>query len=33
MREIVNAICYILGGGVTWRLLPADFPPWRSVYR
>lgn len=33
MREIVNAICYILRGGVTWRLLPAEFPPWRTVYR
>ncbi len=33
MREIVNAICYILRGGVTWRLLPAGFPPWRTVYR
>ena len=33
MREIVDAICYTLRGGVTWRLLPADFPPWRTVYR
>ncbi len=33
MREIVDTICYILRGGVTWRLLPADFPPWRTVYR
>ena len=33
MREIVNAICYILRGGVTWRLLPAGFPPWCTVYR
>ena len=33
MREIVNAICYILRGGVTWRLLPAGIPPWRTVYR
>lgn len=33
MREIVNAIGYILRGGVTWRLLPAGFPPWRTIYR
>ena len=33
MREIVNAICYILRGGVAWRLLPTSFPPWRTVYR
>ncbi len=33
MREVVNAMCYILRGGVTWRLLPVGFPPWRTVYR
>lgn len=33
MREIINAICYVLRGGVTWRMLPKDFPPWRTVYR
>lgn len=33
MREIVNAISYILRGGVAWRLLPTGFPPWRTVYR
>ena len=33
MREIVNAIFYVLRGGVAWRLLPSDFPPWSTVYR
>jgi transposase len=33
MREIVNAIFYVLRGGIAWRLLPLDFPPWSSVYR
>lgn len=33
MREIVNAIFYVLRGGITWRLLPKDFPPWQTVYR
>jgi len=33
MREIVNAICYILCGGVAWRFLPVEFLPWRAVYR
>ena len=33
MREIVNAIFYVLRGGVAWRLLPKDFPPWQTVYR
>jgi transposase len=33
MREIVNAIFYVLRGGIVWRLLPSDFPPWATVYR
>jgi transposase len=32
-REIVNAIFYVLRSGCPWRLLPSDFPPWRTVYR
>jgi putative transposase len=31
-REIVNAILYVLRAGCAWRLLPADFPPWSTVY-
>ena len=33
LREIVNAIFYVLRGGIAWRLLPSDFPPWQTVYR
>ena len=33
MREIVNAICYVLRGGIAWRLVPNSFPPWGTVYR
>lgn len=33
MREIVNAIFYIMRGGVAWRLLPSDLPPKSTVYR
>lgn len=33
MREILNAIFYVLRGGIAWRLLPKDFPPWQTVYR
>ena len=29
MREIVNAIFYVLRGGIGWRLLPDSFPPGR----
>ena len=32
MREVVNAIFYILRGGCQWRLLPTDFPPHQTVY-
>jgi len=30
--EILNAILYVVRGGVAWRLLPHDFPPWATVY-
>ena len=33
MREIVNAIFYVLRGGIAWGLLPKDFPPWPIIYR
>jgi len=33
LREIVNAIFYVLRGGVAWRLLPRDLPPRTPVYR
>jgi putative transposase len=33
LREIVDAIFYVLRGGITWRLLPSDFPPWQTAYR
>lgn len=32
MREILNAIFYILRSGCAWRLLPHDFPAWQTVY-
>ena len=32
LREIVNAIFYILRTGCAWRLLPHDFPAWQTVY-
>ena len=32
MREVVNAILYVLRNGVVWRALPHDFPPWSTVY-
>jgi putative transposase len=32
LREIVNALFYHTREGCTWRALPHDFPPWRTVY-
>jgi putative transposase len=31
-REILDAVFYVLKSGCAWRLLPHDFPPWKSVY-
>jgi len=31
MREVMNAILYIAGGGGQWRALPKDFPPTSTV--
>ncbi len=32
IREILDAIFYVLRSGCAWRLLPNDFPPWKTVY-
>jgi hypothetical protein len=32
LREILNAIFYVLKSGCQWRLLPHDFPRWPTVY-
>jgi transposase len=31
-RSIVDAIFYLVDNGTKWRSLPADFPPWSTVY-
>jgi transposase len=31
-RPILEAILYVVKGGVTWRMLPSDFPAWQTVY-
>jgi transposase len=31
-RDIVDAIRYLVKEGVQWRAMPADFPPWSTVY-
>ncbi len=31
-RTIVDTILYVVRSGCSWRQLPADFPPWQTVY-
>ena len=31
-RELVNAVLYLVKTGCQWRLLPNDFPPYKTVY-
>lgn len=28
----VNGILYVVKTGCQWRMLPKDFPPWKTVY-
>jgi putative transposase len=32
VREVVNAILYLLRTGCQWRNLPHDFQPWGTVH-
>src|SRR5687768_4601626 len=32
LREILDAIFYIVRSGCAWRLLPHDFPPWKPIH-
>jgi len=32
LREVVNAIFYLIRGGISWQMLPKDFPPCKTVY-
>lgn len=32
LREILNAIFYIIRTGCQWRMTPHDFPVWQTVY-
>ncbi len=31
-RELVDAMLYVLRGGIAWRALPHEYPPWQTVY-
>jgi putative transposase len=32
LRCILNAIFYLVRSGCAWRLLPWEFPPWKTVF-
>jgi putative transposase len=32
MRQVVNAILYIDRAGCQWRMLPREYPTWKTVY-
>ena len=32
LRDILDAIFYVLKSGCPWRLMPGDFPPWQTVF-
>jgi transposase len=33
LREVFNALRYLVKTGCQWRWLPHDFPPWNAVYQ
>src|ERR671929_968785 len=33
LREVFNALRWIVRAGAPWRLLPTNFPPWAAVYQ
>jgi putative transposase len=32
MRQVINALLYMVVSGVQWRMLPHEYPNWKSVY-
>jgi transposase len=33
LREVFNALRYVVRTGIAWRYLPDSFPPWAAVYQ
>jgi len=33
MREVFNAVRYVVRAGCPWRMLPNDLPPWSTVHQ
>jgi putative transposase len=32
-RRVIDAVLYVVRTGCQWRMLPHDFPKWRTVYK
>jgi len=33
LREVFNALRWLVRAGAPWRMMPNDFPPWPAVYQ
>ena len=33
LRELFNAVRYVVRTGIQWRMMPHDLPPWDAVYQ
>ena len=33
LREVFNGMRYVVRGGLAWRMIPNDLPPWSAVYQ
>lgn len=33
LRELFNALRYVIRYGIAWRAMPNDFPAWSAVYQ
>jgi transposase len=32
LRELFNGLRYVARGGISWRMIPNDLPPWHAVF-
>ncbi len=33
LREVFDALRWLIHSGASWRYLPGDFPPWEAIYQ
>lgn len=33
LREVFDALRWLVRAGAAWRMMPGDFPPWEAVYQ